>query len=97
MKALHPDDVAWAVQRVRDDVAGGEIYQAEYRLHRASDNSYHWYLARAIPWRDANGKILGWFGSAMDIDAQKQAEAVCRRPTTNWSRGPRSALRNWPR
>ena len=80
MKALHPDDVAWAVQRKREDVAGGEIYQAEYRLRRASDNSYHWHLARAIPRRDANGRILGWFGSAMNIEAQKQAqEALAER------------------
>ena len=76
MKALHPDDVAGAVQRKREDVAGGELYQAEYRLRRASDNSYHWHLARAIPWRDANGTILGWFGSAMNIEAQKQAQAA---------------------
>ncbi len=80
MKALHPDDVAWAVQRKREDVAGGEIYQAEYRLRRASDGSYHWYLARAIPWRDANGTILGWFGCAMDIEEQKRAqEALAER------------------
>jgi PAS domain S-box-containing protein len=74
MKALHPDDVAWAVQRKREDVAGGKLYQAEYRLRRASDGSYRWHLARAIPWRDASGKILGWFGSATDIDYQKQAQ-----------------------
>ncbi len=80
MKALHPDDRAWAVQRKREDVAGGELYQAEYRLRRASDNSYHWHLARAIPWRDADGTILGWFGSAMNIEAQKQAqEALAER------------------
>jgi PAS domain S-box-containing protein len=59
-------------------VAGGEIYQAEYRLHRAADDSYHWYLARAIPQRDAKGTIIGWFGSAIDIDAQKQVEAALR-------------------
>ena len=74
MKALHPDDVAWAIQRKREDVASGDLYQAEYRLRRASDGSYHWYLARAIPRRDANGTIIGWFGSAMDIDEQKQAQ-----------------------
>ncbi len=79
MKALHPDDVAWALQRVREDVPGGNIYQAEYRLHRASDDSYHWYLARAIPQRDANGTILGWFGSAMDIDDQKRAEQALQK------------------
>ena len=74
MKALHPDDVAWAVQRKREDVGGGDIYQAEYRLRRASDNSYHWYLARAIPRRDANGTIIGWFGSATNIEDQKRAQ-----------------------
>ena len=79
MKALHPDDVAWAMQRKREDVAGGEIYQAEYRLRRASDNSYHWHLARAIPRRDADGTILGWFGVAMDIEEQKQAEEALRK------------------
>jgi len=80
MKALHPDDVPRAVQRVQEDVPGGKIYQAEYRLRRASDNSYHWHLARAIPRRDADGTILGWFGSAVDIDDQKRAqEALAER------------------
>ncbi len=80
MKALHPDDVAWAIQRVGEDVPGGNIYQAEYRLRRASDNSYHWHLARAIPRRDANGTILGWFGSAVDIEDLKQVqEALAER------------------
>jgi PAS domain S-box-containing protein len=74
MKALHPDDVPRAVERVREDVPSGKLYQAEYRLHRASDDSYHWYLARAIPRRDAKGTILGWFGCAIDIDDQKRAE-----------------------
>jgi PAS domain S-box-containing protein len=78
MKALHPDDVVRAVERVREDVPEGKLYQAEYRLHRASDDSYHWYLARAIPRRDANGTILGWFGCAIDIDDQKQAEGALR-------------------
>ena len=79
MKALHPDDVAWAIQRVREDVPGGKIYQAEYRLRRASDNSYHWHLARAVPRRDANGTILGWFGSAVDIDDLKQAQEALQK------------------
>jgi PAS domain S-box-containing protein len=76
MKALHPDDVPRAIERVQEDVPGGKIYQAEYRLRRASDDTYHWYLARAIPMRDADGTILGWFGSAMDIDDQKRVEAA---------------------
>ena len=78
MKALHPDDVAWAIQRVREDVPGGSVYQAEYRLRRASDNSYHWHLAKAIPRRDADGTVLGWFGCATDIERQKQVEEALR-------------------
>ena len=74
MKALHPDDVAWAVQRKREDVAGGKIYQAEYRLWRASDRSYRWHLAQAVPMKNKDGKILAWFGSVVDIDDQKQAQ-----------------------
>ena len=92
MKALHPDDVAWAVQRVREDVPGGNIYQAEYRLHRASDDTYHWYLARAIPWRDADGTILGWFGSAVDIDDQKRTEEALRQSEVRLRRFYESGL-----
>jgi PAS domain S-box-containing protein len=79
MKALHPDDMARTAQRVRDDVAEGELYQTEYRLRRASDGSYRWHLARAIPRRDANGTILGWFGSTSDIHDQKLAQEELER------------------
>ena len=79
MKALHPDDVAWAVQRKRDDVAGGKLYRAEYRLRRASDGSYRWHLAQALPMKDKDGKILAWFGSATDIEDQKRAQEVLQK------------------
>lgn len=74
MKALHPDDLTRTAQRVREDVAGGDLYQTDYRLRRASDGSYRWHLARAIPRRDASGTITAWFGTAIDIDDRKRAE-----------------------
>ncbi|MCU0873646.1 MAG: PAS domain S-box protein, partial [Pirellulaceae bacterium] len=74
MNALHPDDVAGTAQRVREVASGGDVYQAEFRLRRASDGSYRWHLAGAIPRRDASGTITGWFGTATDIDDRKRAE-----------------------
>ncbi|MGB9631954.1 MAG: PAS domain S-box protein [Chloroflexaceae bacterium] len=68
---LHPDDVeatraAWE-QAVRD----GTPSAAEFRF-RASDGSYRWYLARAIPFRDAQGNIVKWYGTSTSIDEQKR-------------------------
>jgi len=74
MTALHPDDVAQVTERVREALAAGEPYQAEYRVRRAADGAYRWHLSRALPMKDEDGKITGWFGSVTDVDDQKRAE-----------------------
>ncbi len=74
MNALHPDDVERIAEEVREDVLSGEVYKAEYRLRRASDGGYRWHMARAIPRRDADGKILDWFGCATEIHDRKRKE-----------------------
>ena len=78
MKALHPDDVEGVFERMRAAGASGELYQAEYRLRRASDGSYRWHLAWGRPMKDKDGNILYWFGSVTDIDDQKQVEEALR-------------------
>jgi signal transduction histidine kinase len=50
----------------------GEPYQNEYRF-KGADGTYHWYLSRAVPARDAQGQIIKWFGTSTDIDDQKRA------------------------
>jgi len=65
---LHPDDVKNSLERWNNSVQTGETYEVEYRFKRASDGAYRWHLARAIPVRDAQGKILKWFGTCTDID-----------------------------
>jgi PAS domain S-box-containing protein len=76
-KALHPDDE----QRIRDETirtaATGDPYNVEYRLRR-HDGEYRWHLARALPVRDADGKITMWVGCAADIEDSKRAEATLR-------------------
>lgn len=78
MQAVHPEDRPRTLQRVRHVAATGEYYETEYRLRRAADGQYRWHLARALPFRDAKGRVIHWFGYATDIEDQKRAEAILR-------------------
>src|ERR1700693_150902 len=68
----HPDDFLDVMQRWPESVASGRPLEMEFRLRRR-DGVFHWFLARAEPQRDPDGKIVRWYGSYVDIDAQKQA------------------------
>ena len=46
----------------------------EFRMIRHSDGAMHWFLVRAAPVHDADGRVLHWVGSTTDIDAQKRAQ-----------------------
>ena len=71
---FHPDDQERAWELWRQSLATGEPYEIEYRLrHRSGD--YRWTLGRALPIRDARGRITRWFGTCTDIDAHKRAAA----------------------
>ncbi len=69
---LHPDDVEPCLRRWATSVETGEDYEIEYRFRRAVDGQYRWHLGRAEPMRDADGRIVKWFGAATDIHDQKQ-------------------------
>ena len=70
---LHPEDISIAVERWTHSFQTGASYEVEYRFKRASDGAYRWHLGRALPMRDAEGKIVKWFGTCTDIDDQKRA------------------------
>ncbi len=67
------------VKKVRAGITSGEAIEIVNRLRRASDGSYRWHLARAVPMNDRGGKIIGWFGCATDIDDQKRAEEALQK------------------
>jgi len=72
--ALHPDDEPRVLQSLKD---ASDLLLNEFRL-RAKDGDYRWFLARSRPVRDAGGRIVRWFGSAIDIDDLKKTDAVLR-------------------
>src|SRR3984957_9244276 len=75
---IHPEDVDGIVARWRACLATGEIFEYETRVRRAN-GEYRWMFHRKVPLRDANGNIVKWYGSSMDIDERKRAEEAVRR------------------
>lgn len=85
---VHPDDqngLAAAWQRIMASEAPGE---AEARLRR-HDGEYRWFLFRTNPLRDAEGKIVKWYGINTDIEDRKQAEVDLRRAYDSFADGQR--------
>jgi PAS domain S-box-containing protein len=68
---FHPDDQERARARWRHSLESGEPYEIEYRLRHHS-GQYRWTLGRALPIRDADGRIIRWMGTCTDIHEQRQ-------------------------
>lgn len=70
---IHPDDVATLSQNWARAQQDGTYYQAEGRMRRA-DGVYRWHLHQAVPLKNQQGQLIKWFGTATDIEDQKQLE-----------------------
>jgi PAS domain S-box-containing protein len=97
--AVHPEDVEGILAKWRACLATGEVFEYETRVRSAS-GEYRWMFHRKVPLRDANGNIVKWYGSSLDIEERKTAEEMLRRserdlhaiietiPTMVWSAAP---------
>jgi PAS domain S-box-containing protein len=72
-----PEDLARVVARWRVALANGEPWEDTFRLRR-HDGEFRWFLSRALPLRDVGLSVVRWFGTSVDIDAQKRAEDQAR-------------------
>jgi len=75
---VHPEDVEGIVAKWRACLATGEVFEYETRV-RSANGEYRWMFHRKVPLRDANGNIVKWYGSSLDIEERKQAEEKLRR------------------
>jgi PAS domain S-box-containing protein len=71
-RAVHPDDRERCLTVWSNARAAGSPFEAEYRIRKA-DDSYRWYLGRAVPVSE-NGKVVKWLGTSTDIEDQSRAE-----------------------
>ena len=76
-EAIHPDDLPQTEDQWRRSLESGQPYECENRI-RSAAGVYEWVLSRAVPIRDPSGRIIRWFGTSTNIDAQKKAEEALR-------------------
>lgn len=75
---FHPDDRERAQTLWAEALRQGTPYEIEFRIRRLSDGEYRWFLGRSLPYRNANGEILNWFGTCTDIHEQKLSQEALR-------------------
>ncbi|BAZ40985.1 two-component hybrid sensor and regulator [Calothrix sp. NIES-4101] len=75
LKMLHPEDCDRIIHAWKEAASTGKLYEAEMRYRCSQDDSYHWFLVRALPMVDKEGKIWKWFGTSTNINEIKQLEA----------------------
>src|SRR5215467_2477325 len=73
--SIHPDDLEQHAAKWRAACANGEPFENESR-HRDVHGHYRWLLVRAVPLRNEQGEIRKWYGTAIDIEDRKRAEAL---------------------
>jgi PAS domain S-box-containing protein len=71
----HPDHVERVKHRIRHSWQTGEPWEDTFPL-QARDGSYRWFLSRALPIRDADGRVVRWFGTHTDVTDRLAAEAA---------------------
>ena len=81
VEVLHPDDRDRILKEWQEAVSQGTVFDVEAR-HLGGDGQYRWFLARALPVRNAEGDIVKWYGTNTDIEDRKQAEQALLKAQT---------------
>src|SRR5216683_3116283 len=74
---VHPEDLPRVVDSWKHSIETGQPYDLELRQRRA-DGEYRWFQSRALPTRDTEGRITGWYMLLTDINDRKRAEDALR-------------------
>jgi len=75
---VHPADYPETNEAFYHAIQTGTSYQGVMRLRRA-DGEFRWHHTGCEPLRDREGRIIQWYGLAVDIDERKKAEDHLRR------------------
>ncbi|NEU99604.1 PAS domain S-box protein [Bradyrhizobium sp. UFLA 03-164] len=76
-KVVHPDDLDQVLKAWRHSLRTGHEYNCEHRMWHTS-RGYRWYRSFGLPTRDPDGRVVGWYGTTIDINELKVAEAALR-------------------
>ncbi|HPU15072.1 MAG TPA: ATP-binding protein [Polymorphobacter sp.] len=74
----HADDYDVIAKARASVIVQGSPFDMEFRV-RTADGSYRWLRSRGAPRRDADGKVLQWYGTIENVDARRKTEAEFNR------------------
>jgi hypothetical protein len=67
-----PAELPRVIESFQAAVATGEPWECTFPLRR-HDGQFRWHLSRALPVRDADGRVVLWFGTNTDVTDQRNA------------------------
>jgi PAS domain S-box-containing protein len=67
-----PEWLPKVLERWNATLSSGEPFEMEFPL-RGVDGIYRWFLTRAVPVRDRQGKVVRWFGTNTNVHEQREA------------------------
>jgi PAS domain S-box-containing protein len=73
----HPDELPRVLERWRASIATGAPFEMVFPL-KGADGIFRPFLTRVLPLRNADGRVVRWFGTNTDITVQRQAEEALR-------------------
>jgi signal transduction histidine kinase len=76
-KVHHPDHVDRIVMRIQHSWDSGQPWEDTFQL-RGRDGTYRWFLSRAVPIRDADGRVVRWFGTNTDVTELRDVQESLR-------------------
>jgi PAS domain S-box-containing protein len=72
-----PKALPMVMERWQASIATGEAFDMEFPL-RGADGVFRAFLTRIIPLKDADGRVVRWFGTNTDVSALKRAGEALR-------------------
>jgi PAS domain S-box-containing protein len=78
---VHPVDFIETLEACDHAIQTGTCFEGIMRLRRG-DGEFRWHKIRCEPLRDEEGRLVQWYGVALDIDEMKKIEDRLRRSET---------------
>ncbi len=69
-RAQHPDHLERVVRRFEQAFSSGVIWEDTFPM-RSKAGHYRWFLTRAVPIHDPDGRVVSWFGTNTDVTEQR--------------------------
>ncbi|HEX4609040.1 MAG TPA: PAS domain-containing protein [Urbifossiella sp.] len=74
---IHPEDYPTTIDRWAACIQNLRPYDVQHRIRR-EDGLYRWFVSRAEPSVDRDGRVAGWVGTSTDIDDARRVGDAAR-------------------